>query len=80
MNEKTPNLLVWHGSQVSQPERYKLLIQQSVILLLSGLSASGKSTLAFALERALIDRGHACYVLDGDNIRQGLNRNLGFSH
>ena len=80
MNEKTPNLLVWHGSQVSQSERYKLLNQQPVIIWLTGLSASGKSTLAFALERALIDWGHACYVLDGDNIRHGLNKNLGFSH
>ena len=46
---------------------------------LTGLSASGKSTLAFALERTLIDAGKACYVLDGDNVRHGLNRNLGFS-
>ncbi|MEO0495325.1 MAG: adenylyl-sulfate kinase, partial [Actinomycetota bacterium] len=43
------------------------------------LSGSGKSTLAFAVERALVDKGVACYVLDGDNIRFGLNRDLGFS-
>jgi adenylylsulfate kinase len=45
----------------------------------TGLSGSGKSTLAFAVERALIDQGRAAYVLDGDNIRFGLNRDLGFS-
>lgn len=44
------------------------------------MSASGKSTLAFALECHLVDTGHACYVLDGDNIRHGLNKDLGFSH
>jgi adenylylsulfate kinase-like enzyme len=48
-------------------------------LWLTGLSASGKSTLAYALERTLIDKGHLCYVLDGDNVRHGLNRNLSFS-
>ena len=80
MNEKPPPLVVWHGSQVSQAERCKLLNQQPVTIWLTGLSAAGKSTLAFALERALIDLGHACYVLDGDNVRHGLNRNLGFSH
>ena len=80
MNEKAPPLVVWHGGQVSQAERHKLLNQQPVTIWLTGLSAAGKSTLAYALERALIDLGHACYVLDGDNVRHGLNRNLGFSH
>lgn len=80
MNEKNPPLLVWHGGQVSQAERHNLLNQQPITIWLTGLSAAGKSTLAFALERALIDQGHACYVLDGDNVRHGLNRNLGFSH
>lgn len=46
---------------------------------LTGLSASGKSTLAMALEQALVNRGYACYVLDGDNVRRALNANLGFS-
>lgn len=80
MNEKTPPVVVWHGGQVSQAERHKLLNQQPLTIWLTGLSAAGKSTLAFALERALIDIGHACCVLDGDNVRHGLNRNLGFSH
>ena len=79
MNEKTPPLVVWHGSQVMPAERQKLLGQQPVTLWLTGLSAAGKSTLAFAVERALIDQGRACYVLDGDNVRHGLNRDLGFS-
>jgi len=80
MNEKTTQPVVWHGSHVSLAERCVLLNQQPVTIWLTGLSAAGKSTLAFALERALIDLGRACYVLDGDNIRHGLNRNLGFSH
>lgn len=71
--------LVWHGGQVQTDERYQLLNQYPITLWLTGLSASGKSTLAFALERHLIDIGHACYVLDGDNVRHGLNKNLGFS-
>lgn len=49
------------------------------VVWLTGLSGSGKSTLAMGLEAALLDRGYACYVLDGDNIRHGLNANLGFS-
>lgn len=49
------------------------------VLWLTGLSASGKSSLAMALEQALVERGYFCYVLDGDNIRRGLNANLGFS-
>jgi len=65
---------------VSQEERCGLFNQQPVTIWLTGLSAAGKSTLAFALERALIDLGHACYVLDGDNVRHGLSRDLGFSH
>jgi adenylylsulfate kinase len=80
MKEVNPSLIVWHGGQVCLAERQKLLGQQPVTVWLTGLSASGKSTLAFALERALVDQGRACYVLDGDNVRHGLNRNLGFSH
>lgn len=71
--------IIQHASQVSQSERADLLGQKAHTIWLTGLSASGKSTLAFALERALIDTGRACYVLDGDNVRHGLNSNLGFS-
>lgn len=79
MNNQSNENIVWHGGQVTFTERTKLLNQRPLTLWLTGLSASGKSTLAFALERALIDAGRACYVLDGDNVRHGLNRNLGFS-
>lgn len=72
--------LVWHGGHVQPEDRCRLLGQRPLTVWLTGLSASGKSTLAFALERDLVDTGHACYVLDGDNVRHGLNRNLGFSH
>jgi adenylylsulfate kinase len=71
--------IVWHGGHVSKDDRSALLGQQSLTIWFTGLSASGKSTLAFALERALIDAGRPCYVLDGDNVRHGLNKNLGFS-
>lgn len=73
-------MTVWHQGQVSRIDRCKLLKQHPVTIWLTGLSASGKSTLAFALERELINLGRACYVLDGDNIRHGLNQNLGFSN
>ena len=49
------------------------------VLWLTGLSASGKSSLSMALEFALTEMGYSCYVLDGDNVRRGLNANLGFS-
>jgi bifunctional enzyme CysN/CysC len=63
---------------VSQADREKLLGQRGITLWLTGLSGSGKSTLAKALEKRLLESGRAAYVLDGDNIRHGLNRDLGF--
>ncbi len=69
----------WHESMVTRKERMALLGQKPVTLWFTGLSASGKSTIGFALENELINQGHACYVLDGDNIRHGINRDLGFS-
>ena len=66
-------------SLVSDEERHELLNQKGATLWLTGLSGSGKSTIARQLERELIDMGHACTILDGDNIRHGLNRDLGFS-
>jgi len=74
-----PADVVWHAGYVQPEHRRYLLGQQPLTVWLTGLSASGKSTLAFALERHLVDIGHACYVLDGDNVRHGLNRDLGFS-
>lgn len=71
--------VVWHEGHIGRHERQTLLGQMPFTVWLTGLSASGKSTLAFALERALNEAGRACYVLDGDNVRHGLNRDLGFT-
>ena len=71
--------LVWHEDPVSNAERANGLQQHPVTLWLTGLSAAGKSTLAFALERRLHDLKHASHVLDGDNVRHGLSQGLGFS-
>jgi len=71
--------ITWHEGHVGRDEREKLLQQKGVLIWFTGLSASGKSTIAYTLEHALVQRGHLCYVLDGDNIRHGLNKNLGFS-
>jgi adenylylsulfate kinase len=68
-----------HEGHVPREERGKLLKQKGCTLWFTGLSGSGKSTLAFTLEHALVQAGRLAYVLDGDNIRLGLNRNLGFS-
>lgn len=75
----SPNV-VWHTGHITAAERYKLFGHRPLTLWLTGLSAAGKSTLAYAIEHRLIDTGHAAYVLDGDNVRHGLNGNLGFSH
>lgn len=64
--------------QVSAGERRRLLGQHPLTVWLTGLSAAGKSTIAAALERQLIDSATACYMLDGDNVRAGINRDLGF--
>lgn len=71
--------IVWQEGHVSAQERADLLGQRPATVWLTGLSGAGKSTLAFALERQLINHGRACFVLDGDNVRHGLNRDLGFS-
>src|SRR6516225_4327523 len=71
--------VTWHEGHVTPDERNKLLKQKGATIWFTGLSGSGKSTIAFTLEHALVQRGHLAYVLDGDNIRHGLNKNLGFS-
>ncbi|MEK6675613.1 MAG: adenylyl-sulfate kinase [Planctomycetota bacterium] len=71
--------ITWHEGHVGRPEREKVLNQKGALIWFTGLSGSGKSTIAYTLEHALVQRGHMCYVLDGDNIRHGLNKNLGFS-
>jgi len=77
-NNKATNV-VWHESRVDRETREKNFSQKGATLWFTGLSGSGKSTLAFTLEHKLIELGYQCYVLDGDNIRHGLNKNLGFS-
>ena len=77
-NIKATNI-TWHEGHVGREEREKLLGQKGVLIWMTGLSGSGKSTIAYTLEHALVQRGRLAYVLDGDNIRHGLNKNLGFS-
>jgi len=70
--------ITWQSSRVTSAERERLFAHEAVTLWLTGLSAAGKSTLAFEVERRLITAGHAAVVLDGDNLRHGLSRDLGF--
>jgi len=79
MATPTSRNIVWHPGTVTRDEREAILGYKSCTLWFTGLSASGKSTLAVALEKALWDRGVRAYVLDGDNVRHGLNKDLGFS-
>ncbi len=79
MAERQATNITWHEGHVGRPDRERLLRQKGATLWFTGLSGSGKSTLAFTLEHALVQEGHLAYVLDGDNIRHGLNKNLGFS-
>lgn len=64
---------------VTRKERERFLAQKARVIWLTGLSGSGKTTLALDLEQQLFSRGHFSFLLDGDNIRSGINRNLGFS-
>lgn len=73
------NNVVWHGGHLTREERERRFGQRAQTIWFTGLSAAGKSTLAFALEHQLHVAGRAVYVLDGDNLRHGLNSNLGFS-
>lgn len=77
MTQKSDNIR-WHGSELSSSEREKHLGVGAVVWF-TGLSGSGKSTVARAVEAALVRQGHSAYVLDGDNLRFGLNTDLGFS-
>jgi adenylylsulfate kinase len=69
----------WHGAIVTPEERQSTVGQKGAVVWLTGLSASGKSTIARRAEQLLLERGLTAYVLDGDNIRFGLNKDLGFS-
>jgi adenylylsulfate kinase len=79
MSEVRPGQVFFHGGTVTRAERAKALGQTGCTVWFTGLSGSGKSTLAVAVEQALVRSGRAAYVLDGDNIRFGLNAGLGFS-
>lgn len=71
--------ITWHKGKVAKSDRFKLNGHQSVVLWFTGLSGSGKSTLAVEVEMRLYEQGIRTYLLDGDNLRHGLNQNLGFS-
>ncbi|EHP49280.1 adenylyl-sulfate kinase [Odoribacter laneus] len=77
--EKNTNIYPIFEQMLQRSDREQLLRQKSVMIWFTGLSGSGKSTLAIALERELYKRGFLTRILDGDNIRSGINNNLGFS-
>lgn len=79
MAEQKATNITWHGGNVTKADREKLLKQKGVTIWFTGLSGSGKSTLAREVEKQLFEQGRLVYVLDGDNVRHGLNKNLGFS-
>ena len=79
MTEQKATNVTWHDGEISQSDRFKLLDQKGATIWFTGLSGSGKSTIAVALEKELFKRGKISYRLDGDNIRLGINKNLGFS-
>jgi len=79
MTETKATNIHWHEGDIARDERWKALGCTGATLWFTGLSASGKSTIASALEQALVNKGINCYRLDGDNVRMGLNKNLGFS-
>jgi len=71
--------IIWHHSFITKDDRERLLGQKGITLWFTGLPQSGKSTLATEVEKRLFEMGCLTYILDGDNIRHGLNKNLGFS-
>ncbi len=73
------NNIVWHKHKVEKLDRSKQKKQKPCILWFTGLSGAGKSTVADAVEQKLFELGHHTYLLDGDNVRHGLNKDLGFS-
>ncbi|MGW9857231.1 adenylylsulfate kinase [Staphylococcus hominis] len=71
--------ITWHDSEVTKEDRQRQNGHKSAVIWFTGLSGSGKSTVSVALEKALFEEGQHSYRLDGDNVRHGLNKNLGFS-
>ncbi|HHX8335456.1 TPA: adenylyl-sulfate kinase [Vibrio diabolicus] len=78
-NESVSDDVVWHNTSVTHEDRVALKQQKPVVLWFTGLSGSGKSTVANAVESKLLALGKHSYLLDGDNVRHGLNKDLGFS-
>jgi len=76
--QKATNV-TWQDGEVTRQDRYQILRQKGATIWFTGLSGSGKSTIAVALENALFELGKLSYRLDGDNVRLGINKNLGFS-
>ena len=79
MAQQKATNVTWHDGETSREDRYGILRQRGATIWFTGLSGSGKSTIAVALERALYQQGKLSYRLDGDNVRLGINKNLGFS-
>jgi len=79
MNGQKATNVYWHQAAITRTDRERLNNHLGLTIWFTGLSAAGKSTLAVATEEALYERGYHTYILDGDNVRHGLNRNLGFS-
>lgn len=79
MTEQKATNVHWHDGEVTRTDRNRLLGQKGATLWFTGLSGSGKSTVAVALETALVRQGRLSYRLDGDNVRLGINKNLGFT-
>ena len=78
LSEQKSENVVWHGGEVGRADRAERLGQQGATIWFTGLSGSGKSTVAVSVEHALHELGHHAYRLDGDNVRHGLNGDLGF--
>ena len=78
VRQKATNI-TWHGANVTKEEREQANGQKGCVIWFTGLSGSGKSTVAMRVEQMLLERGVFAYVLDGDNVRFGLNKDLGFS-
>lgn len=79
LSEKKEKNIVWNNGYITKKDRIKKNKHQSGLLWFTGIPSSGKSTIAYQLEKKLFKQGIFCYVLDGDNIRHGLNEDLGFS-
>ncbi len=79
MTDQKATNVTWQDGEISREDRFKILRQRGVTIWFTGLSGSGKSTIAIALEQKLYKMGKLSYRLDGDNVRLGINKNLGFS-